>query len=75
METFWTRAESVAGPGATSRSDAFFVSPGVRFAHDFKSGLQVVPGIAFPIGIGPSQGQHSVFLYLSLEHPFRTIHP
>ena len=39
-----------------------------------KSGLQVVPGIAFPIGVGPSHGQRALFLYLSLEHSFRTSH-
>jgi chemotaxis signal transduction protein len=72
LETYWTRAESVKGPGVTEEGDAFFVSPGLRFAHDFKSGLQIVPGIAFPIGLGPSHGQRSVFLYLSLEHPFRS---
>ena len=72
VETVWTRAQSVAGPGLTESSDALVVSPGLRFANDFSSGLQVVPGIAFPIGIGPSRGQHSVFVYLSLEHPFRS---
>jgi chemotaxis signal transduction protein len=74
VETVWTRTQSVAGPGLTDKSDAFVVSPGLRFAKDFASGLQVVPGVAFPIGIGPSRGQHSVFVYLSLEHPFRSSH-
>jgi chemotaxis signal transduction protein len=74
VETAWTRTESVTGPGQSGRSDALFVSPGIRWAHDFESGLQVVPGIAFPIGVGPSRGQHAVFVYLSLEHPFRTTH-
>jgi hypothetical protein len=67
------RGESVTGPGTTSRSDALFISPGIRWAHDVK-GLQIVPGIAFPIGVGPSSGQHALFLYLSLEHPFRQSH-
>jgi hypothetical protein len=48
-----------------------FVSPGVRWSYDFESGLQIVPGIAFPIGVGPSRREKSVFLYLSFEHPFR----
>lgn len=71
VETSWSRAHSVTGEGLTERSDSFYVSPGIRWAHDFKSGLQVVPGVAFPIGVGPSRGERSVFLYLSFEHPFR----
>jgi chemotaxis signal transduction protein len=74
VETIWSSAEVVQGPGATTRAEALFVSPGVRFAIDVKGGLQVVPGIAFPIGVGPSRGQHALFLYLSLEHPFRATH-
>ncbi|MRR28995.1 transporter, partial [bacterium] len=31
--------------------------------------LQVVPGIAFPIGFGPSKGEYGAFAYLSFEHP------
>jgi hypothetical protein len=42
----------------------------LRFAIDFPSGLQIVPGLSFPIGMGPSQGDYGLFLYLSFEHPF-----
>jgi len=41
----------------------------VRWAYDFPSGLPVVPGVAFPFGVGPSRGQKNVFLYLSFEAP------
>jgi chemotaxis signal transduction protein len=74
VETVWFRAAAVSGPGTTASNDGFFVSPGIRWAHDLKSGLQIVPGIAFPIGVGPSRGQHALFLYLSLEHSFRSSH-
>ena len=47
-----------------------FVNPGIRWAFNFSNGLQIVPGIAVPIGIGPSNGERSLFLYLSFEHPF-----
>ena len=40
------------------------VNPGIRWAHNFASGLQIVPGVAFPDG-------KSVFLYLSFEHRFK----
>jgi chemotaxis signal transduction protein len=72
VETLWLRTGSVAGPGQTSNEDALFVSPGVRFAFDLPGGLQIVPGIAVPLGVGPSRGERSVFFYLSLEHPFRS---
>jgi hypothetical protein len=35
-----------------------------------RGGLQIVPGIGVPIGIGTSNGTRQLFLYLSLEHPF-----
>jgi hypothetical protein len=43
---------------------------GVRGAINFASGLQIVPGVAIPIGVGPSHGDRGVFVYLSFEHPF-----
>lgn len=57
LETRWTH-----GINST-----LVVSPGVRWAWDFKSGLQIVPGIAAPIG---SDHSRSLYLYLSFEHPF-----
>jgi hypothetical protein len=47
------------------------ISPAVRWAYNFPSGLQIVPAVGFPIGVGPSAGQRSVLLYLSFEHAFR----
>lgn len=69
VETAWIRAESVSGSGQTTASESWFLNPGVRWAHNFKNGLQIVPGFAFPIGIGPSSGDNGLFLYLSFEHP------
>lgn len=58
LESRWTR----------SIRSTYTVSPGIRWAWDFKkSGLQIVPGIAMPV---TSDHQRSVYLYLSLEHPF-----
>lgn len=69
MEFAFTSGQVVAGPGRTDRADSFYLSPGLRAAINFKNGLQIVPGIAFPIGVGPSKGEKSVFVYLSFEHP------
>jgi hypothetical protein len=47
----------------------------VRAAVNLAGGLQVVPGVSVPIGLGPSRGERAVFFYLSLEHPFRLAGP
>jgi hypothetical protein len=65
LEAVWTRMRAPNGD-----EDTFFLSPGVRMAVDFPGGLQVVPGMAVPLGVGPSGGDRAVLLYLSLEHPF-----
>ena len=70
LETVWTGSESVVASQRTARSHSLFVSPGIRWAYNFPSGLQIVPGIAVPIGVGPSRGEKGIFLYLSFEHPF-----
>ena len=51
--------------------DGAYLNPGIRWAHDLAGGLQVVPGLAYTIAVGPDAGRDAVFLYLSLEHPFR----
>jgi hypothetical protein len=71
VETVWVQSQSVVGPGLTQTTRDAFVSPGIRWAHNLKNGLQIVPGIAFPLGFGPSRGEHALFLYLSFEHAFR----
>jgi hypothetical protein len=58
VEAVWT-GQSGAGD--------FVVNPGIRWAHNFASGLQIVPGIAFPDG-------ESAFFYLSFEHRFKPAH-
>jgi hypothetical protein len=70
LEGTWNSQHEVIGPSLTQRNSEFLLSPGVRGAIDFASGLQVVPGIAFPFGIGSSRGERAVFVYLSFEHPF-----
>lgn len=42
-------------------------------SHNFKNGLQIVPGFGIPLGAGPSASEKAIFLYLSFEHPFRKI--
>jgi hypothetical protein len=70
LETAWNSAESITGPGSKEYEDSFVISPGFRWAHNFSSGLQIVPGIAVPIGVGPSKGDAGIIFYISFEHPF-----
>lgn len=70
LEYVYTSGETVTGPGRTDRQNASYLSPGIRWAYNFPSGLQIVPGLAVPIGVGASRGEKAIFLYLSFEHPF-----
>lgn len=74
LETLWTSGENVVGPDKTLRSQDLYVSPGVRWAYNLKGDLQIVPGIAAPVGIGPSAGDKGIMFYLSFEHPFALAH-
>jgi hypothetical protein len=71
VELLWLTTEGVAGPGRRQREDALFLNPGVRWAFSFASGLQIVPGVAYTVGLDDGAGDDALFLYLSFEHPFR----
>ena len=72
LETVFTSAEGVTGPSQTQWENSVLVNPGLRWAHNFKNGLQIVPGVAFPVEVGRAgRGQWGVLLYLSFEHPFK----
>lgn len=49
----------------------FYINPGFRTAFNFRSGLQIVPGLAFPVGLGSGKANEGIFLYLSFEHPLK----
>jgi hypothetical protein len=61
VETLWT--------GDRDATD-LIVSPGIRWSYDRPGGLQIVPGIAFPMSLR-GENTRSVLAYLSFEHPFR----
>lgn len=74
VEALYTNTELAARAG-TQRTESLTLNPGIRGAIDVAGGLQVVPGLSVPVGVGPSRGERSVFLYLSFEHPFRGAGP
>lgn len=57
LEATYTRAD---------RQNLFTVSPAVRFAFNLESGMQIVPGIAVPIGFGDDDSK-AILIYLSFE--------
>jgi hypothetical protein len=71
LELLWLSTEQVAGSDETVREESLLLNPGIRWAFNFPSGLQIVPGVAYTIGLADSAGQNGLFLYLSFEHPFR----
>jgi hypothetical protein len=75
LETVWASTESVVATDITRRHHDLLLSPGVRWAYNFKSGMQIVPGVAFPTGVGPSSGDWGILLYFSIEHPYRKLRP
>lgn len=71
LEFAYTSGDVVAGPGVRQPAQSAYVAPGVRWAWNLPRGLQVVPGLAAMIGVGPSRGERGIFLYLSFEHPLK----
>ncbi len=69
LEAAGTSTDTAIIDGAKTTENTLFINPGVRFAINFKSGLQIVPGLSVPIGVGPSEGEYGGLLYLSFEHP------
>jgi hypothetical protein len=69
LEAVGTTNQTVVSQGVTASENSLFINPGMRFAINFASGLQIVPGISVPIGFGPSKGEYGVLAYLSFEHP------
>ncbi len=72
--TIW-RAHSVVNvmlelvwSGTDAKDGVTLLNPGVRWAHNLGS-LQIVPGVAAPIDLGPGKNT-GVLFYLSFEHPF-----
>jgi len=69
VESVWNRNASVVGPDATISTNHYTIAPGVRWAYNLAHDVQIVPGVAYAMGVGP-QRDRAVFVYLSVEHPF-----
>ncbi len=59
--------EKLSSPGVKTTENTFYFVPGFRYAVNLDSGMQIVPGLGAPIGLGPSERESVVFVYLSIE--------
>jgi hypothetical protein len=71
VELLWLRTEDVSAPGRRVGEGLWLLNPGVRWAFDFASGLQIVPGVAYTLALSDAAEPDALFFYLSFEHPFR----
>lgn len=71
LESIAEDSPEVSGPGQTLRRTSVFVSPGIRWAYNFRSGLQIVPGLGYTRGLGAASDESRMLLYLSFEHSFK----
>jgi hypothetical protein len=67
VEYVRNNAQAVQPDGSKTWDDAAFINPGFRMAKNYASGWQMVSGLSFPIGVGPSRKDNGVLLYLSFE--------
>jgi hypothetical protein len=74
LETVMSGFQQVSGPSRTQWNRVLYMSPGIRWAYNFPSGLQIVPGVAMPIGVGPSAGERGLLVYLSFEAPWKSLY-
>ena len=63
--TTYTKAQG----NGTVLTNSFILNPGFRYAVNFKSGLQILPGLAIPVSVAPLDGNIGLFVYLSFEGP------
>jgi hypothetical protein len=68
VEIAFLSTQEIRDDGTRSRTSVLVVNPGTRAAINFRSGLQVVPGISAPMQTSGRGTTFSVLAYLSFEH-------
>ncbi len=69
IEVVHLSSQEIREDGTRPRSSTAIINPGIRFALNHRSGLQIVPGISIPVQLDRTGAKASVLFYLSLEHP------
>ena len=59
--------QTVQPDGSKAWEKSSFLNPGLRYAKNYESGWQMVSGVSFPIGVGPSRKDNGILFYLSFE--------
>jgi hypothetical protein len=59
--------QTVQSDGSKAWEKSAFLNPGLRYAKNYESGWQMVSGVSFPIGVGPSRKDNGILFYLSFE--------
>ena len=67
LEYYSETGEDVVGPGQTQETREIWFNPGFRYAANFAD-FQMVTGLAYMNGVGPTAGQTGFSFYLSFEH-------
>ena len=71
VETVLDDTKTFDANGRVVGETGWVLNPGVRWAFDLPGDLQIVPGVAYTIGLGAGPKENALFLYLSFEHPFK----
>ncbi len=70
LETVAGWEEDVDPARRLTRTTAALISPGARYAFNRPGQLQIVAGVAVPLGLTSDSPDWGLFFYLSFEHPF-----
>jgi hypothetical protein len=71
LETVLEDDGTFLADGRVVNRTGWVLNPGVRWAFDLAGDLQIVPGVAYTIGLGEGPDENALFVYLSFEHPFK----
>lgn len=69
LESIYTIESSIDGNGEIQHDRVVLLNPAYRHAIDI-GGLEIVPGIGFPVTISRASTDVGIFFYLSFEHPY-----
>jgi hypothetical protein len=69
LESIYTIESSIDRNGEVQRDHTILLNPAYRHAIDI-GGLEIVPGISFPVTISRASADVGIFFYLSFEHPY-----
>jgi hypothetical protein len=69
LECLYTNESNIDTKGEIQREHVLLLNPAYRHAIEI-GGLEVVPGIGFPVTITKASTDVGIFFYLSFEHPY-----